>query len=119
MLSTLSLFADCITSFELLFQETRSDLSKTKIKLSLKDSPVIFLREIIISNVLLDYSYHWQNEQGELIIRWDNAAHYPNITTYPHHKHVGSEHIIEPSYEQNLEHVLAFIKSQIALIGGT
>lgn len=42
MLSTITLFTDCISSFEILLQETRLHLSKTKIKLVLKDGSVIF-----------------------------------------------------------------------------
>lgn len=110
MLSTLAQFSNCIVSFEILVHETRSDLTKTKVKVVLKDSSVIFLREIIIQTVLLDYSYHWQKGDGSLIIRWDNAAHYPNITTHPHHKHVGSVTNVQSSDEQNLLEVLTYIK---------
>ena len=91
MLSTLLQFADCISSFKILMQETRSDLSKTKISVAFIDGSIIFLREIIIQNVSSDYAYHWQKADGSLIVRWDNAAHYPAISTYPHHKHIGSE----------------------------
>lgn len=108
MLSTLAQFSNCIVSFEVLVHETRSDLTKTKVKVVLKDSSVIFIREIIIQNVLLDYSYHWQKDNGYLIIRWDNAAHYPDITTHPHHKHVGSETNVQSSDEQNLFDVLTY-----------
>lgn len=86
----------------MLTQEVRSDLSKTKIVVTFMDSSVIFLREIIIQNVLADYAYHWQQADGSLIIRWDNAAHYPAIITHPHHKHVGEDFNVQPSYEQNL-----------------
>lgn len=113
MLSTLSLFAEYIISFEVLLQETRSDLSKTKIRVVLKDHSVLFLREIIITDLLFDYSYHWQTEQGVLIIRWDNAAHYPFISTYPHHKHIAEENNVEPSFEQNLQQVLDYIKRRV------
>lgn len=113
MLSTLSQFTDCIASFKILLQETRSDLVKTKISVVLIDDSVIFLREIIIQNVLLDYAYHWQDADGTLIIRWDNAAHYPAISTFPHHKHVENETNVQPSYEQNLFQVLSFIKNAL------
>lgn len=113
MLTTLSLFSNCIASFEILMQETRSDLMKTKIKAGLVNGSVIFLREIIIQNVLFDYSYHWQKKDGSLIIRWDNAAHYPSIPTHPHHKHVGSETNVLVSYEQSLFEVLSFIRDEI------
>jgi len=110
MLSTLLQFTECITSFEILMQETRSDLIKIKLKTFLVDGSVIFMREIIIQNVLLDYSYHWQNNNGSLIIRFDNTAHYPNITTHPHHKHVGSETNVQASYEKTLFKVLILLR---------
>ncbi len=110
MLSTIALFTDIISSFEILQQEVRLDLSKTKIKLVLADSSVIFIREIIIQNVLHDYSYHWQRADGTLIIRWDNARHYPIISTYPHHKHVSTESNVQESFEQTLYDVLNFVR---------
>ncbi|WP_457613933.1 toxin-antitoxin system TumE family protein [Methanocaldococcus sp.] len=33
------------------------------------------------------YSFHWQDKNGDLIVRWDNAPHYRNIKTFPHYKH--------------------------------
>lgn len=36
------------------------------------------------------YRYHWQTEEGTLIKRWDNAMHHPEIETFPHHLHDGS-----------------------------
>ncbi|HEY5405781.1 MAG TPA: DUF6516 family protein [Ginsengibacter sp.] len=113
MLSTIASFSDCIVSFKILIQEIRSDLSKTKIAVTFNDGSVIFLREIIIQNVLMDYAYHWQKADGTLLIRWDNPAHYPEIATHPHHKHVGSDINVQPSYEQNLFQVLSFIKSEL------
>lgn len=43
MFSTLFLYTNCIVSFELLLQENRSDLHKTKMKITLKDNFVLFL----------------------------------------------------------------------------
>lgn len=33
------------------------------------------------------YSFHWQDAQGQLIRRWDNAPHYPDLPNAPHHVH--------------------------------
>ncbi len=33
------------------------------------------------------YSFHWQDVQGQLIRRWDNAPHYPDLPDAPHHVH--------------------------------
>ena len=37
------------------------------------------------------YRFHWQNKEGRIIKRWDNARHHPEIKTFPHHLHDGSE----------------------------
>ena len=54
------------------------------------------------------YSYHLQ-KRGELLIRWDNAPHHKEVSSYPHHKHIRNK--IESSQETNLRTVLNFIKS--------
>ncbi|TVQ59571.1 MAG: hypothetical protein EA366_04720 [Spirulina sp. DLM2.Bin59] len=37
----------------------------------------------------LDYRYHCQNEKNELIFRYDNTPHFPELPSFPHHKHLG------------------------------
>lgn len=34
------------------------------------------------------YRYHFMDSSGNLIFRYDNAPHYPDLDTFPHHKHV-------------------------------
>jgi Family of unknown function (DUF6516) len=41
--------------------------------------------------VVTKYRHHWQNQEGVLIKRWDNAPHYPQVVSFPHHLHDGSE----------------------------
>ncbi len=33
------------------------------------------------------YRYHLQLADGRLIKRWDNVPHYPDLPTFPHHRH--------------------------------
>lgn len=35
------------------------------------------------------YKFHYQDKDGNLIFRYDNAPHYPYLSTFPAHKHVG------------------------------
>uniref|UniRef100_UPI0040573219 toxin-antitoxin system TumE family protein n=1 Tax=Candidatus Electrothrix sp. TaxID=2170559 RepID=UPI0040573219 len=37
------------------------------------------------------YHFHWQDQHNQLIRRWDNAPHHPEIKTFPDHVHVGPE----------------------------
>lgn len=60
----------------------------------------------------LEYVYHYQQADGELIFRYDNAPHYPSISTFPHHKHVGDgvEERVHPSQPPQLADVLKEIE---------
>jgi len=58
------------------------------------------------------YTFHYQDAGERLILRYDNAPHHPEISTFPHHKHVG-EHI-EPSEAPDLSFVLREIERILA-----
>ena len=46
------------------------------------------------------YRHHWQDENGRLLKRWDNAPHHPEVDTFPDHLHDGAE-------EQVVSHIAA------------
>ena len=64
-----------------------------KIKAELINGELLFIREFV-DDKERNYSYHLQNRNGELIARWDNAPHHPDLYTFPHHKHL-KENIFE------------------------
>lgn len=53
-----------------------------------------------------DYSYHYQKSDNDLIFRYDNAPHHPEIETHPHHKHVGSDENVIAAQPPDLSDVL-------------
>lgn len=75
-----------------------------------------FLEMVCISEGKFErprYRFHWQDADGKLVIRWDNAKHHPEISSYPHHKHVGNDKKVEDSSETTFEDVLKFIEEKI------
>jgi hypothetical protein len=48
---------------------------------------------VITDNYLefLDYRYHFQDEKNNLVFRYDSTPHFPNISTFPHHKHLPND----------------------------
>jgi hypothetical protein len=36
----------------------------------------------------LNYRYHFQDEKNNLIFRYDNTPHFPDLDSFPHHKHL-------------------------------
>ncbi len=69
-----------------------------------KDEPTVY-----------KYSYHYQDQHGKLIFRYDMAPHHVEIHTFPHHKHVGLESVI-PCPMPSLSRVLAEIGDLVAAL---
>lgn len=62
------------------------------------------------------YSFHLLGPDGRCVFRYDNEAHYPRMTTFPHHKHVGPDETPEespqPTLHQLLEDVIGVVRGQ-------
>lgn len=37
------------------------------------------------------FSFHYQQADGALIFRYENSPHYPDLSTFPSHEHIGDE----------------------------
>lgn len=61
---------------------------------------------------ILRYRFQWQTA-GELIIRWNNAPHHPEVETFSQHKHVKGEDKPKPCKATNLTSVLHEIEAKI------
>jgi hypothetical protein len=65
-----------------------------------------------------NYKLHWQDSQGRLIKRWDNAPHHPEVAGFPHHLHDGSEGNVVPGVSNmDTEMALQFISQCLASQG--
>ncbi len=76
------------------------------------DSSEIYIREYV-DHDHRKYSFHWKKSNGELIILWDNAPHFPQLTTFPHHKHMENNEVRE-SHDITFDEVMKYIKERIA-----
>ena len=110
---TLAHFSDIILSYEVVQYEVASLHTRLKLKLVFVNSTELYVRDIVLGAQHRKYAFHWQEGSGRLIARWDNAAHWPEIETYPHHKHVGEVGRVVASEAATLEEVLAVIHASI------
>jgi len=111
MLKTLELLnkSKIIHSFKELDFKQGQDFYFLKCFATLRDGTELHIREYI-SSTEIAYAYHWQDAQGKLISRWDNAPHHPEIKTHPHHKLVPEA---KESKITDLEDVLNEIKKAL------
>lgn len=81
-----------VITYQITRREVASADGKLRIKLELNDGGAVELFEYVSEAEgdlhLLKYSFHWQDAQGNLRKRWDNAPHYPNLPNAPHHVHL-------------------------------
>ena len=61
------------------------------------------------------YIYQYQSENGDLIFRYDNTPHYPDLSNYPHHKHLEKESAVVSADMQDLFSVIREIESLVSL----
>lgn len=76
----------------------------------------LFARDYLFQNGSRKYSFHWQDEEGNCIVRWDNAPHHNEVSTFPYHKHIGKNEDIIESQPVKLEKVLEHIRNEIVRI---
>ncbi len=64
-------------------------------RLKMSDGSLLELTERLVEEKgtlsIKKYRHHWQSPDGQVIKRWDNAPHHPEIDAFPHHLHNGSE----------------------------
>jgi hypothetical protein len=75
-----------------------------RVRAQIIDGSLLYVRESFFPGHS-KYSYHWQTQTGEMLLRWDNAPHHPEIPTHPDHRHEGEQ--VGPSARVSVEEVLA------------
>jgi len=91
------------------FKEDR-DFYFLKLKITFIDNNILFVKEYVSQNEYL-YSYHWQDNQDNLLIRWDNSPHHKELGTFPHHKHSPN---LEESFEICFTDVFSVIRDRLS-----
>lgn len=81
------------------------------LKLFLVDRTELHVREYVDPEHR-KYAFHWQSASGELIARWDNAPHFPDLATFPHHRHGANGEVVE-SHDISFDEVMVFVKERI------
>ena len=88
-----------VVSYQILRREIATSDGKLRVKVALTDGGSAELFEYVTESgeriSLSKYSFHWQDAQGRLRRRWDNAPHYPNLPNAPHHVHSENDSVRE------------------------
>lgn len=113
MLKLLKRFMPPVTGWHVKQYEHEGSLYRFKADVFMQDGSILRIKEFHFTNHSRKYAYHWEDPLGNLLVRWDNADHWPEIPTHPHHKHIGEKHNVQPSFEPDLESVLMEIERRL------
>ncbi len=106
-----------VVSWAIAREEAQGDRGMFRYRLTLQDGTFLELFEFFIVTEaevqVTKYSFHWQNSDGQLRKRWDNAAHHREISTYPNHVHDKTEENVLPHQPINTEQLLAIVTREI------
>lgn len=97
-------------------EETQGDMGLFRYRLTLRGTSLLEMFEcfqVVKGRVqVAKYSFHWQDATGQLLKRWDNAAHHPELSTNPDHVHDGAEDNVRPHEPISAEEVLTFLAAE-------
>jgi hypothetical protein len=69
-----------------------SKRANLRIRLRFQSGDLLEINESIIVEdgalKTLGYRYHLQRASNELVFRYDNTPHFPDLPSFPHHKHL-------------------------------
>ena len=72
-----------------------SERANLRIRLRFQSGSLLEINEAIIVEEgaikTLGYRYHLQRAGNELLFRYDNTPHFPDLPSFPHHKHLHDE----------------------------
>lgn len=63
----------------------------------------------------VEYRHQWMDPNREhLRRRWDNATHFPGLTNFPHHVHIGRTGAVEPGQPLSITDLVDLIEQELA-----
>ena len=110
MLHLFDAHAEIFKSWQVVRYEQEGEAYLLQLTAVLRDDSRLELRDYVFADSSRKYAYQWMESGGALRRRWDNAPHWPQIATAPHHVHIAEKDEPEPSAVTNLEDLLHFLK---------
>ena len=62
----------------------------------------------------VEYRFQWMDPAKKTLRkRWDNAPHYPRLSSFPHHIHVGNSGEVAPGFPINILRFLELLEQEL------
>ena len=111
------LLSPVVCSFQVREREERLHEGFIRLRAMLSNGDLLEAFEFVVATFgvlqTLTYRMHWQQGDGRLKRRWDNAPHHTEVSTFPHHVHVGLAEHVESSEPMTTFKVLALVEEEL------
>ncbi len=105
MIKVIKQFSKLIQDYQVEKYRTIENSYQLVFKITFIDNSELHVSDYLFLDEKRKYAYHYQDENAELIFRYDTAPHWKNSKTFPYHKHL-KDNIIIDSKIMYLENVL-------------
>ena len=100
-----------VTQFQVIRERSTLMDGYLRARLPLADGSQLELSEYMQRSstgeiVVITYSYHWTDANNQLITRWDNTPHFPDLPGFPDHIHDGATGQVTPGQPMSIFTVL-------------
>jgi hypothetical protein len=100
-----------VTSFHLIRERSTLVDGHLRVRLTLADGSQLEFSEYMQRSpaggiTVITYSYHWADAANQLIRRWDNTPHFPDLPGFPDHIHDGATGEVMPGQPMSIFAVL-------------
>lgn len=109
MLHLFEVYAALFGSWRVASYEQEGEAYALQVEAVLRDGSRLEWCDYLFADGSRKYAYQWMMADGALRQRWDNAPHWPDLATAPHHTHLAGYERPEPSTITNLEDLLLFL----------
>lgn len=107
-----------VTSFHVIRERATLVDGHLRARLTLADDSQLEFSEYMQRSpageiTVITYSYHWADAVNQLITRWDNTPHFPDLPGFPDHIHDGATGEVTPGQPMSIFAVLDAIAGKI------
>ncbi len=87
-----------------------------RIRVRFPSGHLLELNEAVIGETYhlryLGYRYHFQDGQNNIVFRYDNTPHFPDLDKFPHHKHLSDKVVgtVQPSILKVVDEAKLLVK---------
>lgn len=114
MLYLFETHASLFKSWQVVRYEQEGDAYMLQLSAILQDGSRLEVRDYLFADGNRTYAYQWMKPDNTLRQRWDNAPHWPSVSTTPHHTHLPDQEVPDPSHITNLEDLISFLQKWLA-----